>query len=140
MALFGSKKKAEEIKKSLEARPRRVLLVDDDDFFLRTLTDMLGRGGYETTGVRSGREALARADLARYDIVIADVVMPDMDGLSFLAGLRKLPVGLTLKVVLMTGTDPTPLRPEAERLGCVGFLTKPIDDRIVLDTLQSLLR
>ena len=86
----------------------------------------------------SAQAALERSDLGRFDVALADVIMPEMDGLSFCQKLRQTPAGSTLKIVLMSAGDPTPLRQEAERLGCAGFLTKPIDERITVETVSAL--
>ncbi len=138
MALFGKSRKVAEIRERLEARPRRVLVVDDDRLFLAQLGELFAKQGWEVVGVPSAKAALERSDLGRFDVALADVIMPEMDGLSFCQKLRQTPAGSTLKIVLMSAGDPTPLRQEAERLGCAGFLTKPIDERITVETVSAL--
>ena len=61
-----------------------VLLVDDDKFTLRFLSDMLQRGGFEVSCYSSPLEALAAIELERPDVIIADYVMPEVNGIAFL--------------------------------------------------------
>jgi CheY-like chemotaxis protein len=131
--------KVDRIRRALSKRVRRILLIDDDVFFLRQLTEVLAEDGFEVVGVRSARDALSRTDLGRFDLILCDVVMPEIYGLQFLELLHETPVGHTVKAVLMTSTDPSNIRQRAEDLGCDGFLTKPIDERIVRETVKSLL-
>jgi DNA-binding NarL/FixJ family response regulator len=66
----------------MAAQPIRILLVDDDASFLRSLEALLtGEPGLEIVGMAaSGREALAAAARAEPDVVVIDVLMPTMSG------------------------------------------------------------
>ena len=64
------------------ARPKRVLVVDDEHVIADTLTLIFRKAGYEAEAAYNGRDAVARARLFEPDIVVSDVVMPEMDGVE----------------------------------------------------------
>src|SRR4029077_1371982 len=68
----------------MDAQPIRILLVDDDPFFLHSLEALLtGEPGLEIVGkAASGQEALAAAALAEPDVAVIDVLMPAMSGIE----------------------------------------------------------
>jgi two-component system, chemotaxis family, sensor kinase CheA len=70
-------------------KSRRVLVVEDSDFFRQLLTPILGAAGYRVTAARGAAEALRlREDGAMFDVIVSDIAMPDMDGLDFARAVR----------------------------------------------------
>ena len=70
-------------------KTRRVLVVEDSDFFRQLLTPILGAAGYRVTAASSAAEALRlREGGAMFDVIVSDIVMPDMDGLDFARSVR----------------------------------------------------
>ncbi len=66
----------------------RILVVDDDELVLATLTMTLEAQGHSVTAVPSAREANERIAPGRFDLVITDILMPDMDGLELIRAIR----------------------------------------------------
>jgi two-component system chemotaxis sensor kinase CheA len=72
------------------ARLRRVLVVEDSDFFRQLLLPSLDAAGYEVVGAASAAEALRLRDAgARFDAIVSDICMPDMDGNAFARMVRE---------------------------------------------------
>jgi two-component system, chemotaxis family, sensor kinase CheA len=68
---------------------RRVLIVEDSEFFRQLLIPTLAASGYEVTAVREPAEALQMRDSgAMFDAIVSDIVMPGMDGLAFARAVR----------------------------------------------------
>ena len=106
------------------ARPRRVLLVEDEDMVRKVVSRMLTSRGFEVHAAASGAEAMAlfdAAELGTFDLLVTDLMMPDGGGLGVARTLTaKLP---KLKVLLVSGYSPTGTDGwEPERLR---FLNKP---------------
>ncbi|MFA5335783.1 MAG: response regulator [Candidatus Omnitrophota bacterium] len=68
----------------------RVLLVDDEQDFLTLMSRRIESWGYDVVPVSGGREALEAIKSGKADIVILDYMMPDMDGIKTLKGIRKI--------------------------------------------------
>ena len=76
--------------KSDRSRLRRVLVVEDSDFFRQLLLPSLGAAGYEVVGAASAAEALRLRDAGvTFDAIVSDICMPDMDGNAFARTVRE---------------------------------------------------
>src|SRR5882757_3679313 len=108
-------------------RKIRVLVVDDSVVVRRLLSDAIARDpALEVVGTAShGGIALKKLPLLNPDIVTMDVEMPEMDGLTALAEIRKL--GLKLPVVMVSSlTERGAVATlDALALGATDYVTKP---------------
>jgi DNA-binding NtrC family response regulator len=115
-----------------------VLIIDDEQNILVTLSRALQLEGYRTEVAGGGKVGLeklaARSDLAA---VLLDVRMPDMDGLAVLERIRTTAPGLP--VIMMSGHASVETAVKAVRLGALDFLEKPLSTDKVLVTLANAL-
>ena len=111
--------------------------MDDDEGTLASLSRAFALEGYTAITASSGARALARLDDEPVDAILSDVVMPEMDGLQFLAAAReKAP---QVPVILMSGQASLETAIKATRLGALDFVEKPVGlDRLLL-TLRNAL-
>ncbi len=68
---------------------KKILIVDDDEVFVKVLTDSLSKDDYEVTHMPNGEEGLKEMERSKPDIIILDLLMPKMGGLQFLEELKK---------------------------------------------------
>jgi DNA-binding NtrC family response regulator len=103
----------------------RTLVVDDEEDFLETLVNRLNRRNIETSGVRSGEEALELMKKKLFDVVILDIKMPGgIDGIETLREIRKIqPLA---EVILLTGHASVETSIEGMKLGAFDYLLKPV--------------
>ena len=107
---------------------RRILIVDDEDDIREVAQVSLELvGHYDVLTASSGRDGLERARAGRPDAILLDVMMPDMDGPSTLAELRKDPATCDIPVVFLTAKTQAAERTRLAQLGAAGVLTKPFD-------------
>lgn len=72
-----------------ERAARRMLVVDDNAFFIKVLSPFLQSNGFKVTSVRSAQRAMSLLESGgEFDAVITDIEMPDMDGFEFAARVR----------------------------------------------------
>ena len=107
-----------------EAGRRTLLLCDDDEGTLRTLSS-LAEGRYRVLQARSGRKALELVTSERPDYLLLDVTMPGLDGLETLAEARRLAPSMSV-VMLSAVADIDKVR-RALELGARAYVTKPIE-------------
>ena len=97
----------------------------------------LHRQGYRVLVAHNGREALALVAKHKVDLVLLDVMMPEMDGFTTCAELRKLS---DVPIVMLTALN----RPDdivtGFNLGADDYITKPFTFREVVVRLQAILR
>jgi DNA-binding NtrC family response regulator len=104
---------------------RRLLLVDDDEVFLRPLHRTLELKGYEVLPVQSAEEALDALKAEDVDLVMTDRRLPGMDGVEL---VRRIKADYPdLAVVVMTAYGSIESAVEAMRLGAEDYLVKPFE-------------
>lgn len=85
-------------------RPRRVLVVDDDYFFLQALSDGLMEAGFEVATAQGGRDASRKLVELLYelDAVVLDLQMPGVDGHVLLERIRRMGSEMPLTIVIVS--------------------------------------
>jgi CheY-like chemotaxis protein len=120
-----------------------ILLLDDDKDHLVIIERLIkglkhGRAA-AVVSFTSAREALGWCCQRRPDLCLIDYMMPEMDGLTFIAAVRKLPAFQNVPIVMITGTSATEIRDHALARGATDFWTKPVDAMEVRSWLAEFL-
>ncbi|MFQ5950577.1 MAG: response regulator [Candidatus Geothermarchaeales archaeon] len=102
-----------------------ILIVDDNDSLLKTMSFVLTRKGYATTTAMNGPEAIERLEETAFDIVFMDIKMPLMDGVETFKRIKKIRSDAV--VMMMTAYAVEDLVQEALKEGAFGVIYKPID-------------
>ncbi len=111
-----------------------VLMVDDDPDLLELLSVRLQRAGYSVLVASDAKAALEILAHHQVRAVITDLKMDHMDGLELLGEIARLyPV---LPVILLTAHGTIPDAVQATQRGAFAFLSKPIKDQELLQTLE----
>lgn len=114
--------------------PIPVLVIDDDSQLLRTLSDILGRRGYEPHVAASATEGLAIAERETVPaIALVDLRLPDMDGLEVVRRLRA--ISALTEMVILTGHASVDSAVSALREQSHDYLLKPVAPEQLLVTL-----
>ena len=106
-----------------DARPLRILVVDDEPAIQRFLRVGLTAQGYVVTEVPDGRGALDAARRGAADLVVLDLGLPDIDGLEVIRQVRA--AGSDLPIIVLSSRDNESAKVEALDLGADDFVTKP---------------
>jgi DNA-binding NtrC family response regulator len=104
---------------------RRILLVEDDEIFLRPLHRTLEVAGYDVVSVPSGEEAIDLLKGDDPDLVLTDKRLPGMDGVELVRRLKAEHPHLAIVVMTAYGTIESAV--EAMRLGATDYLVKPFE-------------
>ena len=115
----------------------RVLIVDDEAASREGLSDLVRSWGFDTDVAPDGVEGLDKARAFHPQIVIADLLMPRMDGLGLLSGLKDELNHLA--VVMLTAKGSIATAVEAMKKGAFDYLTKPVDTRQLRQVLDKAL-
>ncbi len=112
----------------------RILIVDDAEFNLALLSEVLRSHGYEQIDTAlDGLAAMDKIKQSPPDLILLDLMMPNMDGFEFCEQLRANPLWRDIPVVVQTGAEDPEMRMRALRLGATDLLTKPVNaDELVM--------
>ncbi len=114
--------------------PIRVLLVDDEEEFLASVTKPLGRRGFEVTTAPDGSAALELIGTRKFDVVVLDVKMPGMSGDQVFREIKKLRPGLP--VVMLTGHGTIQQAFQTSKEGVFEYLAKPCEVEALTEVLR----
>jgi two-component system, response regulator PdtaR len=123
--------------KSLQQNKASILLVDDDRLILATMATGLMQAGYEINTTESVDEAEAwLKSNPRPDIAIIDINMPNRSGLELPASLDRLDY---IPFIFLTARSEPEVNAEANTLGAMAYLVKPIDSAQLIPAIQTAL-
>jgi PAS domain S-box-containing protein len=107
-------------------RQSKVLVVDDDQFALRSMSRALGGESYEVVTASGGSQAIDLLKQDSFDLVLTDLKMPEVDGLEVLRQARE--IAPQAVVLILTGYASLESAIEALRKGAYDYLVKPCSD------------
>jgi two-component system chemotaxis response regulator CheY len=95
--------------------------------------------GYQVTEAVDGKDALAKANSSSFNLVVTDVHMPNMDGISLIRELRKLPKFKFTPILMLTTESAVDRKAEGKGAGATGWLVKPFNPAQLVATVQKVL-
>ena len=117
-----------------------ILIVDDVATNRIVLKVKLAAACYDTLQASDGTSALRLAREVRPNLILLDVMLPDVDGIEVCKSLRADPVTRDIPVVMVTTSTDIEARLAALQAGADEFLSKPLDEPMLLARLRSLMR
>lgn len=116
----------------------KILVVEDDLVCARMLTTTLRQRGYAVVTAVDGVQAMRAARVERPDLIMLDIGLPGGDGIVTLARLRNLAETATTPVIISTSRVDAAVEKKVRQLGADGFLPKPVEAEVLLDTVARL--
>lgn len=116
---------------------KTILLVDDDERNVFSLTSLLSHHGMNVLSAENGKEALERMHSNRsIDLVLMDIMMPEMDGYEAIERIRGQAEWTALPIIALTAKAMKGERDKCLQAGASDYLAKPVS----IDQLLSLLK
>src|ERR1700722_3686960 len=116
----------------------RILLIEDDDATRSEITSDLSRRGYSVAVAATGSAGLAMAGEGDFDLLIVDLMIPELDGLSLIAALRREQIRTPVLVLSALGAVDD--RVSGLAAGGDDYLTKPFALIELAARIEALLR
>lgn len=113
----------------------KVMLVDDEEEFLTSLSKRLEVRGLKVTTVTRGDQAVDIAHHKKFDAIILDLSMPGMDGLETLKKIKE--ENPDAEIIMLTGHGSIKSGIEAMKLGAGDFLEKPVELPELLEKINE---
>jgi two-component system cell cycle response regulator DivK len=124
-------------KLDLPARPKTVLIVEDNELNMKLFHDLLEAHGYAVVEARTGSAALQLAARHRPDLILMDIQLPEISGLHVTQQLKRDEQLKSIPVIAVTAFA---MKGDEERIragGCEDYIAKPIS---VADFLEKVKR
>ena len=117
----------------------KILTVDDSASIRLTTRVTLSNAGYTVTEAVDGMDGLNKLKAGEFDLVVTDLNMPNMDGLTMIRELRKLPAHTGVPVIFLTTESDGEIKQQAMAAGATGWLTKPFDPESLVKIARKVL-
>lgn len=118
--------------------PKKILIVDDEQSILFTLSHLLKIDGVEVITCNEIEQAEAALATIHFDLVIADIRMSGVDGIEGLELLTYVKNDYDTPVIIMTGYGTREMEEEAQKRGVHYFMRKPVEIKELLSSVASL--
>ena len=115
-----------------------VLVVDDSPKELYRLKAILEKNGYNVITAENGADGVALCRREKPDAVLMDIVMPGLNGFQATRQLSKDSETHRIPIIIITTKDQETDKVWGLRQGAKDYLTKPIDEKVLLNTLTKL--
>ncbi len=116
-----------------------ILIIDDSATQRHELKCMLEENGYQTSTAENGEQGIEVAKTLLPDLIFMDVVMPGVNGFQATRKLSQIPETCKIPVVIITTKSEQTDKVWANRQGAKGYLVKPLDKAILLESVKQVL-
>ncbi len=123
----------------LQAIPKKILIVEDNELNMKLFSDLLGAHGYETRETREGLKAIAIAKKYKPDLILMDIQLPEVSGLEVTKWIKNDKNLAEIPVVAVTAFA---MKGDEKRIrdgGCQAYISKPIAVSSFLATIRKFL-
>jgi CheY-like chemotaxis protein len=127
---------------------KKILVVDDDQIILKTLTIALSCKGYQVLTAIDGPGAINVVNQNRPDLILLDINFPPdaanvggalQDGFFIVEWLRRMGAAEDIPIIIISGDKSAKYKKRALAAKVVGFFPKPIDHIALVDTIRTAL-
>jgi CheY-like chemotaxis protein len=125
---------------------RKILVVDDDQVILKTLSMLLNANGYKVLMAGDGPDAVRIFTQNKPDLILLDIQFPPdamniggalQDGFFIMQWLRRMGEGKNIPIIIISGDTSKKARKQALDAGSVAFFPKPIDRLALLAAIRT---
>lgn len=116
---------------------KTILAVDDSPMMRQMLKHTLDEGGFASVLAEDGVQALELFQKQSFDAVVTDINMPNMDGLTLIAELRKL--NAEIPIMTLTTEAEDDMKRKGAAAGANGWIVKPMEPEQLIDILKQIL-
>jgi len=117
---------------------KKILIVDDEPFILKSLTFVLRKEGLQVETATNGIEAMEKIQKEHPDIVFLDIMMPKMNGLEVCQWIRETPALKDTYVIILTAKGQEADREKGIKIGANEYMTKPFSPSYVVKRIKEI--
>jgi len=121
---------------------KRILIIDDEELIIKTLSKLLEREKFEVLIAKDGQDAMAIVEEENFDLIIADIRMPGINGIETVKNIQNILKSKKLEkapVIFITGYADEKMEKEAKSLAPIDYIYKPFDMNDLLGKIRKVL-
>ncbi|MET0125400.1 response regulator [Pseudomonas caspiana] len=118
---------------------KNVLVVDDSSSVRQVVGIALKSAGYDVIEASDGRDALTKLNGQKVHLIISDVNMPNMDGITFVKEVKKLPNYKFTPIIMLTTESQESKKMEGQAAGAKAWVVKPFQPAQMLAAVSKLI-
>ncbi len=120
-------------------KEQNILVVDDDKFFIESISKLLEIEGYNVKQALNGEDALKVVREQNTDLIICDIAMPGLDGFEFKASLEREEESKKIPFIFLTAYSDKKTAIQGCESGADDFIVKPYDAEVLIAKVERLL-
>lgn len=118
----------------------KTILVVDDSISVRQVVGITLKGaGYEVIEACDGKDALSKLTGQKVHLIVSDVNMPNMDGITFVTEIKKLPAYRFTPVIMLTTESGEAKKQAGQAAGAKAWVVKPFQPAQMLAAVSKLI-
>jgi two-component system cell cycle response regulator DivK len=118
---------------------KTILLVEDDFMNMKLAQHVLESQGYSVVKATTGQEALNQIKASPPDLILMDIQLPDIDGMTLVRIIRAKDTTREATILALTACAMKGDREKIMKIGCNGYISKPINVEHFISTVRSYL-
>jgi two-component system, chemotaxis family, chemotaxis protein CheY len=118
---------------------KTIMIVDDSASLRQVVSIALKGAGYNTIEACDGVDALKKLNGASVNLIISDVNMPNMDGISMVKEVKKLPAHKFTPIIMLTTESQADKKSEGQAAGARAWVVKPFQPQQMLAAVAKLI-
>lgn len=119
--------------------PKKILLIDDEEYIVKMLELKLKEDGYECLSCTTTQDGIKLAKSNTPHLIIMDIMMPNIDGLEATKILKTSPETKDIPIIILSARSLEEDQEKARQLGADGFISKPILPQKLLAKIRDFL-
>jgi len=119
---------------------KKILIIDDEELIIKSLSRLLEKSGYEVFIAKNGQDAIIMAEEGNFDLIIADIRMPGINGVDAVGSIYKeMSARRKIKMpsIFITGYADETIEKRAKLLSPAAYIYKPFDNVMLLDKIKK---
>ena len=124
---------------------KKILVVDDNEIVVKTLSLKLQGAGYQVITALDGAEAVAAARKGSPDLILLDISFPPdvggvpWDGFRIMEWFQRLDMAKKIPIIIITGTEDPKARERATSSGAIAYFQKPLEHDYLIKVIRATL-
>jgi CRP-like cAMP-binding protein len=119
---------------------KKILIIEDNTDVRENLAEILMLSGYEAITAENGKTGAAKAQTELPDLILCDIMMPELDGYGVLHIMSRSAKTADIPFIFLTAKAEKEDFRKGMALGADDYITKPFDDAVLLQTIESRLK